>query len=311
MSTSTITFDLDTVPADDRDRVAALIPDPRVAGTYVHRFIDGLEDFEWFDVAVEERENVLLVGPTGSSKTTVFRAYAAAHGLPYYRLDCNAAMDPGVIVGRTGFLPDGTAGWIDGDMTLVARYGGVIVIEESNMAHPRITAAWHQLTDVARRLSIPEAGETIQLGRGGIGEPQPTLVGTTFNDRYQGTVRLNEAFANRFAMPFDWDYERAVEEQLMTSTTLLDVADSVRSMAEIRSPLSTNMLMEFERHAARLGMVRAATLFVNHFAKDERGPVGRALDANSAIIARELGLNAPPVVTAEDIGPVDEDEDDD
>ena len=116
-----IGFDLSTVPADDRERVASLIPDPRIAAGYVHRFIDGFEDFDLLDGAIEDSENVLLRGPTGSSKTTFFRAYAADRGLPFYVVECNGAMDPGVVVGRTTF--DEGSKWVDGDFTLVVRYG--------------------------------------------------------------------------------------------------------------------------------------------------------------------------------------------
>jgi len=302
---STITFDLSTVPEHDRARVAALIPDPRLAEAYVHRSIKGFEDFDILDVAVEEAENVMLAGPTGSAKTTMFRAYAASRGLPIYIVDSNGAMDPGVILGKVGPRPDGTIGWIDGDMTLVIRYGGLVVIDEINLAHPRIQAAWHQLLSVARRMSIPEAGETIIAGRGGTGAPQPVLFGSAYNPRYQGTVRLNEAMRNRFAAPIRWGYDREVEEQLVTSTRLLDTAANIRSLAEIRSPLSTNMLMELERHASRFNMALAIELLVNHFEDDEVGPVTRALEAQAAAIATELGLNyeAPEVEAEPDPDP--------
>ena len=264
------TFDLDSVPADDRARVEALIPDPRIAGAYVHRNVDGISDFELFDVACEEQENVMLSGPTGSSKTSVFRAYAAERQLPFVLVECNAAMDPGTILGRTTITGDGEVRWIDGDFTLVVRYGGVVLIDEINMAHPRITAGFHQLLAVTRRMSIPEAGETVIAGRGGFGEIQPTLFASAYNPRYQGTVRLSEALSNRFALQLDWDYERAVEEQLIASTRLLDMADNIRSLAEIRTPLSTNALMEFERHAGRFGLTLASRLLVNRFAPEER-----------------------------------------
>lgn len=285
-------FNLDTVPVDDRHRVAALIPDPRIADAYVHRIIKGVEDFALFDGAVEDMENVLLAGPTGSSKTTAFRAYAAARGLPFALVESNAAMDPGVIVGRTTVVNAGEIRWVDGDMTLVVRYGGVVLIDEINMTHQRIMAAWHQLLAITRRMSIPENGETVIAGRGGVGDPQPTLFAAAYNPRYQGTVRLNEALANRFAVPLDWGYERDVEAALVTSARLLDVAENIRSLGEIRSPLSTNMLMEYERHVGRYGMELATYLLANHFADDEQGPVNRAMEANSAAIAAELSVGA-------------------
>ena len=282
-------FDLDTVPADDRDRVASLIPDPGWADAYVHRSIDGFEDFEVAEVAVEERENILLAGPTGSSKTTFFRALASAWRYPFVAVECNGAMDPGVLLGRTTIGPDGTVKFVDGDLTLVVRYGGIGLFDEINMAHPRITAAWHGLLSVARTMSLPENGESVKAGFGGLGDEMATLFGAAYNPRYQGTVRLNEALGNRFPLPLPWGYDRTVEEQLCQSTKLLDFADHVRSLAEIRSPMATNMLMEFERHVARFNMRFAINRMVDHFPPEEQTPIRRALEAESELIAGELG----------------------
>lgn len=282
-------FDIDSVPAKDRARVAALIPDPRIADAYVHRTIDGFEDFDILDAAMEDQENVMLTGPTGSSKTTVFRAYAAARGLPFAVVECNAAMDPGTVLGRTMLDPEGGVRWIDGDFTLVVRYGGVALIDEIDMAHPRITAAFHQLLAVTRRMSIPEAGETVVAGRGGTGEAQMNLFGAALNGRaYQGTVRLSEALQNRFPTQHDWDYDRDVEEALVASHRLIDMAENIRNLAEIRTPLPTNALVEFERHVGRFNFPYASRLLVNRFAAEERGPVARALEANAAAIAADL-----------------------
>jgi MoxR-like ATPase len=284
------TFDLSSVPEKDRSRVAAMIPHPAIGEAYVHRMVRGVLDFDLLDDAVEEQENVILAGPTGSSKTTLFRAYASARGLPFVVIECNAAMDPGVIIGRTSIGPDGSVEFVDGDLTLIVRYGGVALIDEINMAHPRVTAAWHGLLSVMRSMTIPENGEVVKAGAGGLGAPQDCLFGAAYNPRYQGTVRLNEALGNRFPMPFKWDYDRDVENQLVDSPRLIDMAYNLRSLAEIRTPVSTNMLMEFQRHAHKRGTDMAEYFFLNHFASDEEGPVSRALDANSAAIAAELGL---------------------
>lgn len=289
MSTNVPTFDLATVPEKDQARVASLIPDERIAESYVHRGIDGVDDFDLIDIAVLERENVLLSGPTGSSKTTVFRAYCASRRLPFALVECNQAMDPGVVMGRTMIdEANGLPTWVDGDMTLIVRYGGFVLFDEINMAHPRITAAYHQLLSVMRRMSIPEAGQTIIAGRGGLGSPQSVGIGAAYNPRYQGTARMNEALQNRFAIQLDWDYSREVESQLCASGSLLDLADSIRSLAEIRTPVSTNALMEFERHFSTFGQRLAETLFVNRFQPEERAAIGRSLEARRLAIGGEL-----------------------
>lgn len=282
MTTTVVpSFDLSTVPEHDRQRVADLIPDQRIADAYIHRTIDGVDEFDLFDLAIANGENIILAGPTGSSKTSAFRAYAASRGLPFALVECNAAMDPGTVLGRTTLDSDGAVSWVDGDFTLVVRYGGVALIDEVNLAHPRITAGFHGLLAVTRRMSLPEAGQTVK------GAPV-LLLGAAYNPRYQGTVRLSEALLNRFAMPLDWGYERSVEEVLVRSTRLLDMAENVRSLAEIRTPVSTNSLMEFEEHADNLGMALACRFFVNRFASEERAPVSRALEANAEAIEAEL-----------------------
>jgi MoxR-like ATPase len=268
-------FDLSTVPEHDRARVAALIPDPLIAKEYVHRSVRGFEDFDIFDVAIENRSNIMLVGPTGSAKTTAFRAYAAARGLPFALVECNAAMDPGTILGRTTIVEGGVA-WID----------------EINMAHPRITAAFHQLLAVTRRMSVPEAGETIIAGRGGLGEPQLCLLCSAMNPQYQGVTRLNEALLNRFPVNLPWDYDRNVEEQLVASSRLLDTAQTIRDLEDITTPCPTNALQEFEMHVAQFNMDMASYLFVNRFAPGEQPAIARALEANAVAIATEIELAA-------------------
>lgn len=291
MSIPTPAFDITTVPDRDRERVEALIPDARIADGYVHRdALPGVYDFDLLDGSVDMRHNVLLIGPTGSSKTTLFRAYAAARQLPLAIIECNANMDPKTVLGRLTIDPvTGLPTWIDAPAMLVIRYGGVLVFDEVNLAHPRVTAAFHGVTSVMRRVDLSENGEIVAAGRGGLGDPQPVLFAAAINPTtYAGTSRMNQAFRNRFPVPVKWPYLREVEAQMVTSTTLLDFADSVRSLAEVQSPLSTNMLIEFERHVHAFGVDAASALFVNHFDDDEVGPVERALEANSGQIMTEI-----------------------
>ena len=291
MSIITPAFDLETVPEKDRDRVAALIPNPRIADGYVHRdAMPGVYDFDMLDGAIELEHNVLLVGPTGSSKTTLFRAYCAARGLPLAVVECSANMDPKSVLGRRDIDPNTDRPiWIDAPHTLVIRYGGAVLYDEANLAHQRVTAAFHGVTSVMRRLDLNENSEIIPAGRGGMGEAQPVLLAAAINPTtYNGTTRLNQAFRNRFPIPVDWPYLREVEEQLVASSTLLDFAEGARSLAEVQSPVSTNMLIEFERHVRTWGISAACTLLVNHLDEDERGPVQRALEANSLAIEAEI-----------------------
>lgn len=291
MSTTVPTFDLSTVPEHHRDMVASLIPDARIADGYVHRdALPGVYDFDMLDAAMNMRHNVLLTGPSGSAKTTFFRAFCAERRLPLAVVECSANMDPKSVLGRRDIdKVTGLPVWLDAPHTLVIRYGGCVLYDEVTLAHPRVTAAFHGVTSVMRRLDLQENGEIVAAGRGGTGETQPVLIAAATNPlTYNGTTRMNQAFRNRFAMALQWPYLREVEEQMVRSTTLLDFAWSVRSLAEVQSPLSTNMLIEFERHTEVFGVDAASALFCNHFENEELGPIERALEANSAMILQEI-----------------------
>jgi MoxR-like ATPase len=291
MSTTTPSFDIETVPEHHRELVRSLIPDARLADGYVHRdALPGVYDFDMLDAATNLRHNVLLIGPTGSSKTTLFRAYAASRQLPLAIVECSANMDPKSVLGRRDIdRGSGMPVWLDAPHTVVVRYGGVVIYDEVNMAHPRVTAAFHGITSVMRRLDLQENGEVIRAGHGGLGEAQPLLIGAAINPTsYNGTTRMNQAFRNRFPVPVKWPYLREVEEQMVRSVTLLDMADSIRSLSEIQSPVSTNMLIEFERHVEAFGIAAASALFCNHFDEDEVGPVERAVEALSVQIEAEV-----------------------
>ena len=307
MTTNEPSFDIETVPEHHRAMVASLIPDARIADGYVHRDpLPGTYDFDMLDKAMNARENVLLEGPTGSSKTTLFRAYAAARQLPLAIVECSANMDPKSVLGRRDIdKATGFPVWLDAPHTLVIRYGGVLLYDEVNMAHPRVTAAFHGVTSVMRRLDLQENGEVIRAGHGGMGEAQPVLIGAAINPTsYRGTSQMNEAFSNRFPMPVKWPYLREVEEQMVVSTTLLDIADGIRSLAEVQAPVSTNMLIEFERHVHMFNIDAAIVLFCNHFRDDEVGPVSRALEAKSIEILDEVNGDAEPTVEVDAEGEV-------
>jgi AAA domain (dynein-related subfamily) len=281
----TPTFDIESVPEKDRERVSALIPSPAWAEGYVHRDVQGINDFEYLDGAIEDQENVLLVGPTGSSKSTLFRAYAAERQLPLAIVESNASMDLSTVIGR---LDPQTLEFVYGEFTLVLKYGGYAVIEEINMNHPRINAGLHQLLSVVRNMSLPENGETIKAGRGGLNGPQPVGIAAAMNPKYQGTVRMNEALLNRFAIQLQWDYDREVELELLDSPRLVEMAFNIRSLAEIRTPVSTNCLQELERHYRRYGWAAAADMFLNRFDAGEKQSIGGALEGHGDIICREI-----------------------
>lgn len=281
----TPTFNIDDVPEHLKARVLSLIPSQQWADGYVSRDVLGHQDLDLFDGAKKIQQNIIMEGPTGSAKSMVAKAYAAKHGVPFARVNFNGAMDPAAVLGFVHIGADGEVEQVDGDATLVVRFGGVLFLDEANMTHAKLGAAFHQILDDDRRLTLVDFGETVNA------HPDLLILGA-YNKGYTGTARLNEAFIDRFHIPLDWDYDESVEQTLVGdfSERLLDVARNIRRLDEVRTPVSTRTLVAFIEQVDAFGYDTAAALFTNRFDPIERPSVSRVMEAQGAAIALELGV---------------------
>ena len=266
----------------------AYVPEPSLADRYVHRSIHGVEDFQLLDYARSSHQNVLLQGDTGSGKTMVGAAYAAAKGDWYYSLPCDVSIDPTALFGKMGLSEKaGTFEWVDGPVTQIVRTGGVLNISEINFMPPKIAASLYPLLDGRRY--VPLLGH-----KGEVVHAHPRLlVVADMNPNYRGTIELNDAFRNRFPIKVAWGYDLAVEERLVKSAELREIVRKLRAMGtEIATPVSTNLLMEFERMAVdpALTFDFAVANFIMAFRSNERDAVRNVLDMSLSKVQQELGL---------------------
>jgi hypothetical protein len=267
--------------------IHAYIPDPSVSRKYVGRKVWGVWDKQIADIAIAEKKNILLEGDTGSGKTLFGEAYAAATGRLYYSLPCDISIDPSSLFGRRqpGDVP-GTFPWTDGPITQVVRHGGVLNISEINFMTPKIAASLYPLLD--NRRYIPLLGHEGEV----VHAHDDLLIIADMNPNYRGTMELNAAFKNRFEFKIPWGYDPAVEEQLVKFPTLRVIAESLREAAttDIRTPVSTNMLMEFESFALnnKLGLEFATHNFIAAFNVSERDAVSRVFDLNEVKLKKDL-----------------------
>jgi MoxR-like ATPase len=290
----------------------AYIPDPVIAEQYVGRQINGVWDFTIAEVAYEECRNMLLMGETGSGKTLFGEAWAAKMGLPYYSLPCDISIDTTAITGK--LQPTEIAGlaeWMDGPLAELIRGGGVFNVSEGNMMSAKIAAVLYPVLDGRRYLVLlghkgevlrAHVGTQVPDGKGGFRKcwcdldddecnSKRILVVMDLNPNYRGTVELNAAFLNRFDFKIQWNYDPAVEEKLIQWPTVRAFAVKLRDMhgKELVTPVSTNMLMEFEKFAnnARLGTAFAIENFVSAFRLNEREPVKKVIELMVADIEKD------------------------
>ena len=250
----------------------ATVPRREVHERYVSRKVFGLQDYEVFDRCRANHIDGLIYGPTGPGKTTSVLAWAASRGLRVATVSGNAALEPSHLIGK--YIPDeNNAGrfiWVDGPVTDVVRNGGVLILDEVNFISPKIYTVLYSLLDARRALILLDhKGETVEAHK-------DLTIFATMNPSYTGTVPLNFAFRNRFAMQLFWDYDDKVEAKLINSGAILTIAKQLRSEAakgEFETPISTNMLMELEEFISTFNYEFAIENFINHFDLEEQDKV--------------------------------------
>ena len=261
--------------------LADLVPQDFFLDDYISRVLPGgISDLDLIDSAREMKHNVLITGPTGSAKTTL--VYAAAHraGLPVVNVPCNGAAEPRQFIGGWTPQPNGDFDFVPGDLVKAVQHGGIIYLDEVNMLPPKIAAFLHGLLDRRRTLTIPEAkGSSFDTQIRAHSDCQ--VIGA-LNPSYHGTRPLNQAFRNRFAIKIDFPYLKEVEKELLVSGNLLNFADSLRlrfDVGDLTTPVSTNMLLEFEEfaHNDTLGFDFAVENFIGAFTNEEQAVVREVL----------------------------------
>lgn len=264
-----------------------LVPEHLFADEYVSRKIEGLRDIDLLRYAKAARNNVLLFGPTGPGKTSLILAYCATDSIPLVTVQCHGAVDPNTFWGglvldeATGALK----GWQDSEVTQVIRNGGVLYLDEVNFLPSKVAATFHGLLDKRRQITILDKGNEVI-------KAHPDLqVIVAYNPDYEGTRPLNAAFKNRFKIKIRFDYDPAVEAELLCLPIMQDLAAKLRQAhkaGDLETPISTNMLIEFEELAVDLGYGFAVANFLNAFGEDERAAVGEAFELHSETIRSQM-----------------------
>lgn len=283
--TSEPQFDLSNHP------LAAFVPGQSYLDSYVGREFDGISDMAVLAACHAMRHNVLLEGPTGSAKTSFVYAYAASIGMPVVNVACNGGIDVRQLIGGWQPLPDGTFHFVPGDLVLGVQHGAIILLNEVNFMPPKIAAVIYGLLDRRRTIYLPDAAGSSFPTQ--IKAHPSTLVCADYNPGYTGTKALNKAFKNRFAFKLIWDYDHAVEEQLMNSAVLLEIVEDLRRRVEagdLTTPVSTNLALELEDLAYddRVGLDFAIRNFVSAFEPDERPSVTEVFTINKDRLYADL-----------------------
>ncbi|MCI4411079.1 MAG: CbbQ/NirQ/NorQ/GpvN family protein [Thiotrichales bacterium] len=151
-----------------------------------------------YETAYKSRMPVMVKGPTGCGKSRFVEHMAWKLGKPIITVACNEDMTASDLVGRYLLDANGTR-WVDGPLTLAARYGAICYLDEIVEARQDTTVVIHPLTDHRRNLPLDKKGELVEA------HPDFQLV-ISYNPGYQSLMKdLKQSTKQRFAgMTFDY-----------------------------------------------------------------------------------------------------------
>ncbi len=157
-------------------------------------------------------EPALLIGETGTGKTTIIRELAKKRKVELHRVSVNGSTGVEEILGK--FLAKGgSTVWQDGILIAAMKKGDWVVFDEINAALPEILFALHSLLDDDRKVTLVEKDNEV------VRPHENFRFFATMNptEEYAGTKELNKAFMSRFAAILNIPtLSEADEHQLLT-----------------------------------------------------------------------------------------------
>lgn len=277
------------VPVEHHARAAAFVPELPADGSFIDREVFGMTGVQHVIDAIVLGENIMVTGHAGSGKSTLVEYVCGLLRLPFVRVDCSPSMSIPNWMGRStvgGLMTDrdDVQGWLDGDLLFAFRYlPGVVMFDELNRMDAVGATELMSVTSEARVISVPEADMPMF-------KVKTLMFAATANPpTYAGTFEVDEAVARRF-IKLPWGYDRATEEVLLGSETLIDVAWAIRAHTHIRSILPTSTLLRFQKKVRYHGNADAALGFLmeDFSAGVEREAIELTLEGKLDMIVSEL-----------------------
>lgn len=162
------------------------------------------EDAHAVALAVKHNRACLLMGETGTGKTSVVRYLAHKLKQGYTRINMHGYNTPDELIGSKS-VKDGSTYYENGILTNAMLKGHIVVLDEINATPPDCMFILHGLLDDDRQISLPN-GDVIRPHK-------DFRFFATMNPDYEGTRGLNRAFMDRFNIILSVDVLKPEDEQ--------------------------------------------------------------------------------------------------
>ena len=241
-------------------------------------------------------EPLYITGPTGSGKSSLVCQVAARLNLSVQRVTAHSRLEAPELIGHHT-LVDGDMMFVDGPLTTAMRYGQLFLLDEIDLLDPATAAGLNGILE-GDPLVIPENGGELVKPADGFRfvATGNTAGGGDRNGMYQGTMRQNMAFMDRFWI-MEVGYPEQSDEELILEKTAPGLPQVVRGpLVEIANTIREAFMGDGRGDAPPLDvtmstrtLVRWAQMIAMFRGLSRQGinPVSHALD-------RALAYKASP-----------------
>jgi nitric oxide reductase NorQ protein len=214
---------------------------------------------EPFYLKIEQEEDVffhsyknqlplLLKGPTGTGKSRFIEYMAYTLDKNLLTVTCHEETSSTDLIGRY-IIRGAETIWIDGPLTIAAKEGAILYLDEIAEARPDILVAIHSLTDYRRTLYLDKLGKEIMA------HPEFMLV-ASYNPGYQkGFKELKPSTRQRFvSLSFKYPKPKVEQEIIQKETgvengisgKLVTIGNRIRNLTELglSETASTRLLVD-------------------------------------------------------------------